>query len=128
MVSSDCLQKFYEENPLIEICFNEEIYPPYLRRGKKYVLIHNKQSYEILDTPKSSQEFNITNPNNAPLSSETCIINLVIYKDSYVNLDKSILAHHFCCLYNEKETITVYRNIFYETFQIYNYIEHFAVK
>lgn len=102
MVSDDCLQKFYEENPLIEICFNEEIYSPYLRIGNKYVLIH---------------KFIESSPN--------CIIKLVIYKGTFIS--NNLLQHKFCSVYNEEEIIVVSQNI-YETFNIYNYIEHFAVK
>lgn len=103
MVSNDCLNKFYEENPLIEICFKEEIYPCYLRIGNKYILIH-----KIIEPLK------------------TCIIKLVVYKGTYISRGH-ILKDIFCCIYDEKINIVVSQNI-YETYKIYNYIEHFAVK
>lgn len=103
MEFNDCVNKFYEENPLIEICFNEEIYTPYLRIGNKYILIH-----KIIEPLK------------------TCIIKLVVYKGTFI-CRRHILKDIFCCIYDEKINIVVSQNIF-ETNNIYNYIEHFAVK
>ena len=103
MEFNDCLQKFYEENPLIEICFNEEIYPCYSRIGNKYIFV---------------QKF-------THCSQTLGIIKLVLYKGTFIS--NNILQHYFCCTYDEKKSFVVSQNI-YETFNLYKYIEHFAVK
>ena len=103
---NDCLNKFYEENPLIEICFNEQIYPCYSRIGNKYVFVQ-----KILKPYK------------------TYIIKLVVYKGTFIS--NNILQDNFCSLYDEEKSfnvsIVLSQNI-YETYKIYNYIEHFAFK
>ena len=106
MEFNDCVNNFYEENPLIEICFNEEIYPCYSRIGNKYVFIQK-----------------IREP------SKTYIIKLVVYKGTFIS--NNVLQDQFCSLYDEEKSFIVSINTsldIYETYKIYNYIEHFAVK